>query len=134
MSSRSTIADAMATERGNTRGSAAIGGDEELAIAFAAADGRGDDLRDAPAVRAHEGGDLVADRRMNEWIAHDAFFLLTSADFELRLDQRQEMRRRSRKCERRRQHELERDEARIDDDEVGPLGEPRRIEDRKSVV
>jgi len=84
---------------------------------------------DAPALRAHEGGDLVADRCVNEWIAHDAFFPLTSANFELRLDQRQEMRRRSRKCERRRQDELERDEARIDDYEVGPLGEPRRIED-----
>src|SRR5262249_20379288 len=109
--------------------SGAIGHDEELAIAVAAGDGRGDDLCDAPAVRAHEGGNLIADRCVNEWIAHDAFFPLTSANFELRLDQRQEMRRRSRKCERRRQDELERDEARIDDDEVGPLGEPRRIED-----
>src|SRR5438034_9975519 len=54
---------------------------------------------------------------------------MTSADFELRLDQGQEMRRRSRKCEHRRQDELERDEARIDDDEVGPFGEPRRAED-----
>src|SRR5262249_38363930 len=79
-------------------------------------------------MRAHEGGDLVADRRVHERIAHDAFFPLTPADFELRLDQRQEMRRRWRKCEHRRQDELERDEARIDDDEVGPLGEPRRIE------
>ena len=70
------------------RASAAIGRDEELAIAVAAGDGRGDDLCDAPAVRAHEGGDLVADRRVNEWIAHDAFFPLTPANFELRLDQR----------------------------------------------
>src|SRR5260221_11548353 len=54
---------------------------------------------------------------------------MTLADFELRLDQRQKMRRRSRKCEHRRQDELERDEARIGDDEVGPLGEPRRVED-----
>src|SRR5262245_62255189 len=38
------------------------------------------------------------------------------------------MRRRARECERRRQDELERDEARIDDEEVGALGEPRRIE------
>ena len=111
------------------RNSTPISADEELAIAVAAGDGRGHDLCDAPAVRAHEGGNLVADRRVHERITHDAFFPMTSADFELRLDQRQKMRRRSRKCEYRRQDELERDEARIDDDEVGPLGEPRRVED-----
>ena len=119
----------MATQRRNRRGSAAVGRDEELAIAVAAGDGGGHDLCDAPAVRAHEGGNLVAGRRVHERITHDAFFPMTSADFELRLDQRQKMRRRSRKCEHRRQDELERDEARIDDDEVGPLGEPRRVED-----
>src|SRR5262249_34217203 len=87
------------------------------------------DAYDAPAARAHEGGNLVADRGVNERITHDALFCVTSAALELRLDQRQEMRRRPRECERRRQNELERDETRIDDDEVGPLGEPRRVED-----
>ena len=79
-------------------------------------------------MRAHEGGDLVAGRRVHERITHDAFFPMTSADFELRLDQRQEMRRRSRKCEHRRQDELERDEAHIDDGKVWWVGERRRIE------
>src|SRR5262249_2992914 len=128
MSSRGTIADAMATERHSPRGSAALGCDEELAIAVAAGDGRGHDACDAPAERPDEGGDVVADRGMNEGIAHDAFLGATSAGFELRLDQRQEMRWRPRECERRRQAELERDEARIDEDEVRPLAEPRRIE------
>src|SRR5262245_40341757 len=104
----------MATERRDTRSSVAIGHDEELAIAVAARDGRGHDLCDAPAVRPDEGGDVLADRGMNEGIAHDALLCVTSPGFELRLDQRQEMRRRSRKCEHRRQDELERDEARID--------------------
>src|SRR5215831_10361302 len=91
MSSRGTIADAMATERRNTRGSAPLGCDEELAIAVAAGDGRGHDVGDAPAARPDEGGDVLADRGMNEGIAHDAFLCVTSAGFELRLDQRQEM-------------------------------------------
>src|SRR5262249_11840637 len=90
-------------------------------------DGRRDDLCDAPAMRAHEGGDLVADRRVHERIAHDAFFPLTPAYFELRLDQRQELRRRWRKCEHRLHYELQRDEALIDGDEGGPRGGPRRI-------
>src|SRR5262249_52494432 len=102
---------------------------EELAIALAAQDGRGHDAYDTPAARPDEGGDIVADRSVNERIVHDAFFRVTSAGFELRLDQRQEMRRRSRECERRRPDELERDETGVDDDEVGPLGKPRRVED-----
>src|SRR5215813_413197 len=109
--------------------SAVVGCDEELAIALAAQDGRGHDAYDTPAARPDEGGDIVADRGVNERIVHDAFFHLTSAALELRLDQRQEMRRRSRECERRRQDELERDETRVDDDEVGPLGKPRHVED-----
>src|SRR5262249_9401360 len=115
MSSRGTITDAMATERRNTRRSVALGCDEKLAIAVAARNGRGHDACDAPAERPDEGGDIVADRGMNEWIAHDAFLCVTSVGFELRLDQCQEMRRRPRECERRRQDELERDEARIHD-------------------
>ena len=45
---------------------------------------------------ADEGGDIVADRGVNERIAHDAFFCVTSVGFELRLDQRQRLRRRPR--------------------------------------
>src|SRR5262249_61796711 len=84
----------------NTRGSAALGCDEKLAIAVAARDGRGHDACDAPAERPDEGGDIVADRGVNERIAHDAFLRMTSAGFELRLDQRQEVRRRPRAGER----------------------------------
>src|SRR5262245_53686566 len=113
MSSRGTIADAMATERRNTRGSAALGCDEKLAIAVAARNRRGHDACDAPAERPDEGGDVLADRGVNERIAHDALLCVASAGFELRLDQRQEMRRRPRECERRRQDELERDKAQI---------------------
>jgi hypothetical protein len=51
-----------------------------------------------------------------------------SAGFELWLDQRDEGRRCLHQSERRRQHELERDEADINDYEVGPFGEPYRIE------
>src|SRR5262249_57512851 len=100
----------MATERRDTRDSVAIGCDEELAIAVAARDGRGHDASDAPAARPDEGGDIVADRGVNEGIAHDAFFCATSIGFELRLDQRQEIPRRSREGEPPRQTDLERHE------------------------
>ena len=56
------------------------------------------------------------------------FLTSAPAGLELRLDQRQQVGRRLRQRERRRQHELERDEARIDGDEVGPLRQQRRIE------
>src|SRR5262249_6486285 len=93
MSSRGTIANAMATERCSRRGSIALGCDEEFAVAVAAWNGRGDYSGDhAPAGR-DKGRDVIADRGMNAPIPHDAALHTVSAGFELWLDKRDEGRR-----------------------------------------
>ena len=58
---------------GHARGlQALVRGDEEFAVAVAARDRRGDDAADVPAERRDERRDVVADRGVNERIAHDA--------------------------------------------------------------
>src|SRR5437764_3302005 len=128
MSSRGTIANAMATERCSRRGSAALGCDEEFAVAVAARNGRGDHSGDHTPAGRDKGRDVVADCGMNARITHDAALHTVSAGFELWLDQRDEGRRCLHQSERSRQHELEGDEAHINDDKVGPFREARRIE------
>src|SRR5690242_5379972 len=128
MSSRGTIADAMATERCSMRRSAALGYDEEFAVAVAARNGRGDYSGDHTPAGHDKGRYVLADRSMNPRIAHDASLDAASAGLELWLDQRDEGRWCLHQSERRRQNELERDEADINDHEVGPFGEPCRIE------
>src|ERR671934_2256519 len=118
MSSRGTIADAMATERCSRRGSAALGCDEEFTVAVAARNGRGGHSGDHTTARRDKGRDVVADCGMNARITHDAALHTVSAGFELWLDERDEGRRRPRQCERRRQDKLERDETHINDDKV----------------
>ena len=66
--------------------------DEELAVAVAAENGGGGDADDLPVVCGNEGGNVVANRGVDERVAHDAFLGPTAAGFELRLDQRQQLR------------------------------------------
>ena len=65
---------------------------------------------------------------MDGRVAHDAFADMAAARLELRLDQRNGLgggtHQRQRWC----QHELERDEAHVDDDEVGRVRQARRVE------
>src|ERR1043165_7311538 len=110
MSSRGTIADAMATERCSRLGSALLGGDEEFAVAVAARNGRGDHSDDHTPAGRDKIRDVVAHRGMNARITHDAALHTVPAGFELWLDERDDGRRRPRQGERRRKHELERDE------------------------
>ena len=56
------------------------------------------------------------------------FLTSIAAGFELRLDQRQQVRRRLQELKHRGKQQPERDEACIDGDEFGPLGQQRRIE------
>ena len=56
------------------------------------------------------------------------FLMCVAAGFELRLDQRQQVRRRLHELKHRGKQQPERDEAYIDGDEVGPLRQQRRIE------
>ena len=74
--------------------SGAMRADEEFAIAVAARNRRGNDAADAPAARRDEGRDIVAHGNMNERVSHDALLDMSPAGFELRLDQRQQVRRR----------------------------------------
>ncbi len=74
------------------------------------------------------GRDLSRDSLMDGRIAHDSFLDVGARGFELRLHQRQDMRRPGRNREGGGQHGFERDEAHIDSDEIGRFAEPRRIE------
>src|SRR5262245_8799046 len=94
MSWRGTITGAVARERRNLRkASAAPRRDQEFAIAVAAGNGGGDDAFDLPFKRGNERGDVVADGGVDSGIAHDTLLDMASAGFELRLDQRQQLRR-----------------------------------------
>src|ERR1700737_162459 len=97
--------------------------DEELAVAVAAGNRRGNDAGHLPAERVDARRDVVAHRPMNIRIARDAFFQLAASGLELRLDQGQQASWKLRKRNGRRQDELERDEAHGDADELGPVGE-----------
>src|SRR5262245_28125952 len=115
-------------EKGATGGSRAIRGDEELAITVAAWNDRRLDAGDLPAARRDDAGDVLAYQGVKARIAHDASFRAPGARLELRFDERKQTGRGAQQREGGRQGELERDEAHIDDGEVWPLGQPRRIE------
>src|SRR5713101_2988224 len=102
------------------------GPDQELAIAVAAEDRGGEDANDPPAPRSHEAGNLVAHSRVNLRVADDPLLCRAPPGFELRFDQRNEPCWPARQGERRRQDELERNEAHVDDDGIGRLREEGR--------
>src|SRR5260370_6341581 len=92
-----------------------LGTEQEFAIAVAAEDRGGDEAENAPAERRDGVRHFLADRGMDLGIADDALLDVGAAGLELRLDQGDEPRGGPRQCERRRQNELERDEAPGDD-------------------
>ena len=65
---------------------------------------------------------------MNERVSHDTLLDVSPAGFELRLDQRQQVRRRLQELKHGGKQQPERDEACIDGDEVGSLQQQCRIE------
>src|SRR5215472_5134790 len=101
-----------------------LGPDEELAIAVAAEKRGGDHAQHAPAELHDASRNRLADFGMNLRIAHDALAHKLSPGFELRLDQRDEPRRRACQRERRAQHEPQRDEAYVDDHKPRRFSEP----------
>src|SRR5665213_2731070 len=103
-----------------TRRSPTARADEKLDIAVAALDRRWKYLDRGASERSHEGCDVVANFLVHHRIADDAALGMFSRRLDLRLDQRQQMRRRSRQRQRDRQHGLQRNEADVDDDDVGP--------------
>src|SRR5437868_2942903 len=105
--------------------SATARADQEFAVAVSAGDGRGHDADARPVQVAIEplgdvGGGLLRQSR----VAHDpALADLLPSDLELRLDQEDPPRPRRGQCQRRRQHEAERDEANVDDDRPDALAD-----------
>ena len=69
------------------------GTQQELGIAVAAFDRRGDDADNAPAERGDETRNVVANRRAHGDVSHDAFLERRAAGLELRFDQRDQLRR-----------------------------------------
>jgi hypothetical protein len=75
--------------------------------------------------------DVVAHGSMDGAVAHDPFLHTVPARLELRLDQRDELSRPAQQPIDRRQHQLERDEADVDDGEIA--GSARESSARMSV-
>src|ERR1700726_2925666 len=105
--------------------------DQELDVALGPVDRALRQALHAPArLRLEPSGDALAHLAMERGIAyHAAFADLALADFELRLDQRNQARRGRGERQRGRQHDGEADEARVADDEVGRFRDlpPRQI-------
>src|ERR1700745_3880167 len=97
--------------------------DEELGVAIAAGDWRGKDADIPAAERGCERGDVVADFLMYRRVTDDSALGMFSRSLKLRLDQREKTHRGCRKRQCNRKHELERDEADVDYDDIGPRGE-----------
>src|SRR5947209_10330215 len=100
--------------------------EQELAIAVAAEDRGGNEIEDAPAERGDKARQRVADLGMDLRIANDALLDMLAAGFELRLDQGDESCRRPGQRQGRGQNEPERDEAHVDDHQLGRRREPAR--------
>src|SRR5215831_5205354 len=101
---------------------------EKLAVAVGAGDRGGKAYNIAAAERGRIGGDVGDNRRVDGRIAHDSLFYIGARCLELRLYQREDMGWPGRKRKGSRQHRLEGNEAHIDGDEIGWLGESPRIE------
>src|SRR5436190_15472229 len=101
---------------------------QELAVALTTEDWRWQDPLNLPAERSNERDDLLAHARLHDGVADDPFVDIAQSGLELRLDQRHEVGGGSRQPQCGGKHELERDEAHVDDDEIRRLGKPPRIE------
>src|SRR5260370_42452194 len=88
-----------------------LGAEQEFAIAVAAEDRRGHEAENAPAERRHRIRQILADGGVDPGIADDALLDPGAAGLELWLDEGDEPCGRPRQRQRRRQNELERDEA-----------------------
>src|SRR6185503_10625643 len=109
--------------RAMARRSVTGGPEQKFGVAVAARNGRGDDVDNAPAERCYGRGNSVADVAMDCDVAHDAALQRRAPGLELRLDQRDQLRRRARQRQRGGQHQLERNEAYVDSNQVGPCVE-----------
>src|SRR5262249_43620391 len=91
--------------------------DEEFAISVASGNRRCNDTGDAPSQRLDQRANVLAHATPDHGVANDAFFQVTPAHLELRLDQDDGAGWRARQRERFFHHEPERDEAHVNHDE-----------------
>src|SRR5579863_4711458 len=102
--------------------------DEEFDVAVSARDRRGEYADVGASERRCECRDVVADFLVYGGVADDAALGMFAAGFELRLDQRQQMQWGRRERQGDRQYRLQRDEADVDDHDIGPGREPLAFE------
>src|SRR6202030_2597203 len=102
--------------------------EQELAIALAPEDRRGQEAVYFPVERSDYVGDLRTDARMDRRIPHDPFLCIARPGLELRLDERHELGRGARQPHCDGKYQPERDEAHIHDDKIRRLGQAARIE------
>src|SRR5829696_1950422 len=98
--------------------SATPGPDQELAVALAAEDRRRHRSENAEAHSAQDHIDVFAYSALHGLVAHHALADVLAAGLELRLDQRDKVSALLKEIDNRRQHQLQRDEAHVDDGEV----------------
>src|SRR5215471_1182696 len=67
--------------------------EQEFAVSLAAQNGRGDYVDHVPSEQLDIGAQVIADRCMDIGVADQALLHMATAHFELRLDQRDELRR-----------------------------------------
>src|SRR5882672_11520544 len=101
---------------------------EEFDVAVAARDRRRKYLDIGASKRSRECRDVVTDFLMHHRVADDAALGMPSLRLELRLDQRQQLRRRGGQFQRHWQHGLQRDETDVYNDDIGPRGQALAFE------
>src|ERR1700681_777681 len=110
------------------RSSAMPRSDQEFAVSVAAGNRRFLRTDDAPALSRDKTLDVGANSLPHRLVADDAFLQMRPSCLDVRLDQHDEFRRRRAECERRGQHELQRDKAHIGDHKLDRLGYELAVE------
>src|SRR5690349_10311238 len=106
-----------------TTRSAKARSDQELAVAVAAKNRRGDRAEHHQACFTQEARDIVTNGAMHRLIAHESFLDVRAAGFELRLDQRDNAAAGPQKLDSGPEGEFQRDEAEVRDEKVYRLGD-----------
>src|SRR5579863_883334 len=101
--------------------------DEEFDVSVATRDRRWEYPYLRTSKRGRERRDVVAGRLAKRRVADDAALGMPSRGLELRFDQGEQMHRRCRQRQRRRQHRLQGNETDVNDDDIGPLRQTRAL-------
>src|SRR5262245_17713239 len=102
--------------------------EKKFGVAVAALDRRGKHVDVSAAERGGKRPDVRADLLVHVSVSDYAALVVMAQNLELRLDQREQVHRRSRERQGDREYGLQRDEADIDDDDVRPRRQPLVLE------